>query len=94
MKAEVADLQDVAAKMSSINEVLALDKVQLNRFVLQVSRGLFRGTMGWYFVSGILKTSLGMVGQCGYVIIFFAYSQSECHGFLFSDLFCASVGYS
>ncbi|XP_019406256.1 PREDICTED: centrosome-associated protein CEP250 isoform X2 [Crocodylus porosus] len=38
LKAEVADLRDVAAKMSGINEVLALDKVQLNQFVLQLEQ--------------------------------------------------------
>lgn len=35
---EIADLHVATAKMSSINEALALDKVQLNKLVLQVSR--------------------------------------------------------
>lgn len=38
LNAERADLQAAAAKMSSINEALALDKVQLNKHVWQVSR--------------------------------------------------------
>lgn len=38
LNAERADLQAAAAKMSSINEALALDKVQLNKYVWQVSR--------------------------------------------------------
>lgn len=38
LTAEIADLQVAAANMSSINEALALDKVQLNKLVLQVSR--------------------------------------------------------
>uniref|UniRef100_A0A8C5TD00 Centrosomal protein 250 n=1 Tax=Malurus cyaneus samueli TaxID=2593467 RepID=A0A8C5TD00_9PASS len=37
LNAERADLQAAAAKMSSINEALALDKVQLNKHVWQVS---------------------------------------------------------
>lgn len=38
LNAERADLQTAAAKMSSINEALALDKVQLNKYMWQVSR--------------------------------------------------------
>lgn len=38
LNAERADLQAAAVKMSSINEALALDKVQLNKYVWQVSR--------------------------------------------------------
>uniref|UniRef100_A0A8D2P4M1 Centrosomal protein 250 n=1 Tax=Zosterops lateralis melanops TaxID=1220523 RepID=A0A8D2P4M1_ZOSLA len=38
LNAERADLQAAAAKMSSINEALALDKVQLNKYVWQVSK--------------------------------------------------------
>uniref|UniRef100_A0A663NCH6 Centrosomal protein 250 n=1 Tax=Athene cunicularia TaxID=194338 RepID=A0A663NCH6_ATHCN len=38
LSAEVADLHIAAAKMSSINEALALDKVQLNKLVLQLEQ--------------------------------------------------------
>ncbi|XP_033375068.1 centrosome-associated protein CEP250 [Parus major] len=38
MNAERADLQAAAAKMSSINEALALDKVQLNKYVWQLEQ--------------------------------------------------------
>lgn len=38
LSAEIADLRVATAKMSSINEALALDKVQLNKLLLQVSR--------------------------------------------------------
>lgn len=38
LTAEMADLRAAAANMSRINEALALDKVQLNKLVLQVSR--------------------------------------------------------
>uniref|UniRef100_A0A669QQS9 Centrosomal protein 250 n=1 Tax=Phasianus colchicus TaxID=9054 RepID=A0A669QQS9_PHACC len=37
LNSEIADLHVAAAKMSSINEALALDKVELNKLVLQVS---------------------------------------------------------
>ncbi|XP_074698827.1 centrosome-associated protein CEP250 isoform X3 [Strix aluco] len=38
LSAEVADLHIAAAKMSGINEALALDKVQLNKLVLQLEQ--------------------------------------------------------
>ncbi|XP_068275661.1 centrosome-associated protein CEP250 isoform X2 [Nyctibius grandis] len=38
LSGEVADLRVAAAKMSSINEALALDKVQLNKLVLQLEQ--------------------------------------------------------
>ncbi|XP_077643163.1 centrosome-associated protein CEP250 isoform X3 [Lonchura striata] len=38
LNAERADLQAAAAKMSSINEALALDKVQLNKYVWQLEQ--------------------------------------------------------
>ncbi|KAI1233264.1 hypothetical protein IHE44_0004431, partial [Lamprotornis superbus] len=38
LNAEIADLQAAAAKMSSINEALALDKVQLNKYVWQLEQ--------------------------------------------------------
>lgn len=38
LSAEIADLRVATAKMSSINEALASDKVQLNKLLLQVSR--------------------------------------------------------
>lgn len=38
LNSEIADVRVAAAKMSSINEALALDKVELNKLVLQVSR--------------------------------------------------------
>lgn len=38
LSAEAADLRVATAKMSSMNEALALDKVQLSKLVLQVSR--------------------------------------------------------
>lgn len=38
LSAETADLRVAVVKMSSINEALALDKVQLSQLVLQVSR--------------------------------------------------------
>ena len=38
LSAEGADLRVAAANMSSMNEALALDKVQLSKLVLQVSR--------------------------------------------------------
>ncbi|XP_049673525.1 centrosome-associated protein CEP250-like isoform X1 [Accipiter gentilis] len=38
LTAEIADLQVAAANMSSINEALALDKVQLNKLVLQLEQ--------------------------------------------------------
>ncbi|XP_042656756.1 centrosome-associated protein CEP250 isoform X3 [Tyto alba] len=38
LSAEIADLHDAAVKMSSINEALALDKVQLNKLVLQLEQ--------------------------------------------------------
>uniref|UniRef100_A0A8V5G4E0 Rootletin-like coiled-coil domain-containing protein n=1 Tax=Melopsittacus undulatus TaxID=13146 RepID=A0A8V5G4E0_MELUD len=38
LSAETADLRVATVKMSGINEALALDKVQLNQLVLQVSR--------------------------------------------------------
>ena len=37
LSAEIAHLRVATANMSSINEALALDKVQLNKLVLQVS---------------------------------------------------------
>lgn len=36
LKAEAADLRDVTAKMSALNESLALDKVDLNQLLLKV----------------------------------------------------------
>lgn len=38
LKAEVADLRAAAAKLSALNEALALDKVGLNQQLLQVSK--------------------------------------------------------
>ena len=38
LSAEGADLRVATANMSSMNEALALDKVQLSKLVLQVSR--------------------------------------------------------
>lgn len=38
LKAEVADLRAAAAKLSALNEALALDKVGLSQQLLQVSK--------------------------------------------------------
>lgn len=40
LKAEVADLRAAAAKLSALNEALALDKVGLNQQLLQVSKNV------------------------------------------------------
>lgn len=74
LKAEIADLHDVAEKMSVINEALALDKVQLNQLVLQVSHGL-QGTSGWVYLGEVffklLQGILGLI-ECGHGIVFSA----------------------
>jgi hypothetical protein len=40
LKAEVADLRAAAVKLGALNEALALDKVELNQQLLQVSEGV------------------------------------------------------